>query len=463
MSERKAIGFRVRTALYIAVTFSSLLTVYFIISFFSVKEALTTRNDEEVYSQLESVLSRLTVRSDNSDFQSLAKEYSTTGEAPIGLGLIRSDKPSLRYQTFGPEHSRQLLDSHAFNPAQLPLDIHIGNETYRVFSRSKGVFTAFASISTLAFQEVSETMISRYLILLATGAFVSFLVGLFTADRALKPLKLLITSAQHIKEQNDATPSLLPTQTRILEINELAIVINEILQERDRNITALKDFTADAAHELRTPLTILKGELEVDLRTKSLNAEDRVSLESNLEEVQRLIHIVEDLLFLARSEQPTHSESHQEFISWSLDQLVSDSCDRLKPLIETKQIVLTNECNTKTYLILPRLNIERIIFNILLNATQYTPNGGGITIMSKQTTDRTLEIIITDTGIGIAPEELPYIFDRFWRADKSRSRQAGGTGLGLTIAHTLAQQYGIKLICESKSGIGTTMRCIFPI
>ena len=462
MSEAKAIGFRVRTALYIAATFSFLLSVYFIISFFSVKDALTTRNDEEVYSQLESVLSRLTIRSDNGDFQSLAKEYSTTGEAPIGLGLIRSDKPSLHYQTFGPQHSRQLLDSHTFNPAQLPLDIHVGNETYRVFSRSKGVFTAFASISTLTFQEVSEAMISRYLILLATGAFVSFLVGLFTADRALKPLQLLIASAQRIKEQNGATPSLLPTHTRTLEINELAIVINEILQERDRNIAALKDFTADAAHELRTPLTILKGELEVDLRTKSLNDDDCVSLESNLEEVQRLIHIVEDLLFLARSEQPTHPES-QEFVSWSLDQLVSDSCDRLKPVIESKHLTLTNECNTKTHLILPRLNIERIIFNILLNATQYTPNHGSITIVSKQTIDRTLEVMITDTGIGIAPEDLPYIFDRFWRADKSRSRHAGGTGLGLTIAHTLAQQYGIKLICESKTGNGTTMRCIFPI
>lgn len=256
---------------------------------------------------------------------------------------------------------------------------------------------------------------------------------------------------------------MLPTQTRTLEINELAVVINEILQERDRNIAALKDFTADAAHELRTPLTILKGELEVDLRTKLLSAEDRVSLESNLEEVQRLIHIVEDLLFLARSEQPTHRESHQEFVSWSLDQLMSDSCDRLVPLIESKQITLINECNTKTHLILPRLDIERIIFNILLNATQYTPNHGSITIASKQTIDRTLEVMITDTGIGIAPEDLPYIFDRFWRADKSRGRQAGGTGLGLTIAHTLAQQYGIKLVCESKSGIGTTMRCIFPI
>ncbi len=462
MSAAKVIGFRVRTALYIAVTFSFLLSVYFIISFFSVKDALTTRNDEEVYSQLESVLSRLTVRSDNGDFQSLAKEYSTTGEAPMGLGLIRSDKPSLHYQTFGPQHSRQLLDSHAFNPAQLPLDIHVGNETYRIFSRSKGVFTIFASISTLTFQEVTEAMVSRYLILLATGAFVSFLVGLFTADRALKPLLLLIASAQRIKEQQGEAPSLLPTHTRTIEINKLAIVINEILQERDRNIAALKDFTADAAHELRTPLTILKGELEVDLRTKLLHDNDRVSLESNLEEVQRLIHIVEDLLFLARSEQPTYSES-QEFVSWSLDQLVVDSCNRLKPVIESKQITLTNKCNTNTHLILPRLNIERIIYNILLNATQYTPHLGEIMIDSEQTSDRTVEILISDTGIGISPEDLPFIFDRFWRADKSRSRHAGGTGLGLTIANTLAHQYGIKLICESKSGSGTTMRCIFPL
>ncbi len=463
MAERAAIGFRIRTALYIAATFSFLLSVYFIVSFFSVKDALRTRSDEEVYSQLESVLSGLTARSDNYDFQRLAKEHSTTGEAQIGLGLIRSDKPSFNYQTFGPEHPRQLLDSHTFNPAQLPLDITVGKESYRVFSRSQGVFTVFASISTLTFQEVSEAMISRYLILLATGAFVSFLLGLFTADRALKPLKLLIASAQRIKEKDDAMQSLLPTQTRTLEINELAIVINEILQERDRNIVALKNFTADAAHELRTPLTILKGELEVDLRTKSFSAEDRVAHESNLEEVERLIHIVEDLLFLARSEQLTHPVSEQELVTWSLDQLVSDSCDRLRPLIESKQITLTNKCNTNTHLIFPRLDIERIIFNILLNATQYTPDHGSITIVSKQTIDRTIEVSISDTGIGIAAEELPHIFDRFWRADRSRSRQAGGTGLGLTIANTVAQQYGIKLICESKGGIGTTMRCIFPI
>ncbi len=458
---QKPIRFRIRTALFIAGAFSILLTFYFSASYLSIKKTLSTKSDDEVYEQLDSILSQLRSSSGEHDFQRIASEHNTTGEASLALKLVRTTPRLQLIASQGPSKLRTLLDSHTFVFNQLPQDVHSGITTIRVFARSNSSFLLYGAINTIAAQEVFDAMLSTYLILLVTGIALSFVLGMLTADLALKPLNVLLASAKAIQRNDPEHTMLLPTTTRTQEINQLAMVINDILIERDRNIAALKNFTADAAHELRTPLTILKGELEVDLRTKSLSADERETLESNLEEVHRLIRIVEDLLTLARIEQSNEEPSIISEASWPLGALLDELVDRLEPMIAAKQLRVKKQYSVVPDIRFLRNDCERIFYNILLNAVQYNTTGGSITIEVASSATAII-VSITDNGKGMTADQISHIFDRFWRADRSRSRAQGGTGLGLTIAKTFADKLGFTITCHSTPSVGTTMIVSIP-
>ena len=462
MSVRSPIKFRLRTALFIAGAFSIFLTAYFAASYISIKQSLTSRSDAEVYEQVDSILSSLHSPGDEKDFLKLASSHNSTGEASLSLKLVRFDNPSHSIQSIGSPKLKSLLDLHTFFLKELPLDIRNGNSTIRILARSNKLYTIFAAINTIAFQEVFDDMLRTYLLLLITGILASFVIGMFTARLALKPLKILVDSARSIKNDSGGSSQELPMDTKTLEINELATVINDILRVRDRNIAALRDFTADAAHELRTPLTILKGELEVDLRTKNLLTDEKEAVESNLEEVERLIRIVEDLLTLARAEQTSFQTIETSQESWKVSELINELLNRLKPMVDAKDISIRLKMNSDVTISLPYIEIERIIYNILLNAIQYTPKTKEISIQSDRNSIGNFVLSIQDGGLGLTSEQIAHIFDRFWRAGISRSGVEGGTGLGLTIAKKLADRFGIVIECTSKVGEGTTMKSIFP-
>ncbi|MEP7234661.1 MAG: ATP-binding protein [Ignavibacteriota bacterium] len=456
------IRFKLRTALFIAGAFSIFLTCYFAVSYISIKESLTSRSDREVTEQVDSILFSMDSPGDVRNFSRIAYAFNSTGEAMIGLKLVRFENPSRTIQTLGPARLTALLDSHTFMVRQLPLSIRVGNNTIRVFARSNKFFTIFAAINTVAFEEVYDDMLRTYLILLFTGILAAFLIGMFTAGLALRPLKILLSSARSIKDETAGKLHQLPTDTSTLEINELATVINDILAARDRNIAALHDFTADAAHELRTPLTILKGEMEVDLRVKDLSSDEKQAVLSNLEEVQRLIQIVEGLLMLARAEQESNSVPESPEEPWRIGEFLNTVIVRLRQLADAKGIQIQLTLDADVSLSLPQPEVERIVENILLNAIQYSADGKVVEVRAERSQIGELVVSITDQGTGLSSEELTHIFDRFWRADISRSRSLGGTGLGLTIAKKLADRMHIKLETTSKIAEGTMMKCIFP-
>lgn len=462
LSHRSAIRFSLRTALFIAGAFSIFLTIYFAVSYLSIKNSLIARSDAEVYEQTDSILASLRSPGDDRNFLRLASLHNSTGETSIGYKLTRAENPSVKIQSVGLPRLRSVLDSRTFFVSELPIEIKVGENTIRVVERSNKVFTVFAAINTIAFQEVFDAMLRTYLLLLITGIAFSFVIGMFTARLALKPLKILVDSARSIKDNSEGSQPELPADTNTQEINELASVINDILHARDRNIAALRDFTADAAHELRTPLTILKGEFEVDLRTKQLSGNEKEAIESNLEEVQRLIKIVEDLLILARAEQASLQEDEKNITEWKIGEFLRYLVERLKSLIDEKGLAINTDLKADGIIRLPQYGVERIVYNILLNAIQNSDDQNPIEIITEEGSGGELHLSVIDHGIGISPEQIEYIFDRFWRADVSRSRSHGGTGLGLTIAKKFADSFEIKLHCESVSGKGTTMECIFP-
>lgn len=225
-----------------------------------------------------------------------------------------------------------------------------------------------------------------------------------------------------------------------------------------KTLEAQKRFTADVSHELRTPLAIMKTELEVALRDKpDANPYSQI-LSSNFEEVDRMNRMVDNLLSLSRM------DSDQEQLQLSpmdLAQLVSQSIGKIKHYAESKGIRLALEAEKSVLISGDPEKIQQAILNIVKNAVDYSPEGGRVEVRVKKST-HTADLIIADHGIGISAEDLPHIFDRFFRADKSRSQKVEGNGLGLSITKWIIQKHHGNMNVQSLPGKGTMVTIRLP-
>ena len=279
--------------------------------------------------------------------------------------------------------------------------------------------------------------------------------GWFLARRALAPVDAMVDTARSIEAEDLSRRIEAADSTD--ELGRLAAVLNAMLERLERAFTAVKHFSADAAHELRTPLTILKGELEVALRSPPTPEEYRSVLVSCLEEVDRLSTLVTDLLFLARSDSGSMSIARTPV---DLAAVLRDVCAALGALAEATHITFTHDAPTKLWTRGSEAMLFRLLFNLGENAIKYTPEGGAVTLtLEPHGTQASLSV--RDTGAGIAAEEQPHIFDRFYRADPARSR--GGTGLGLALARSIVLAHGGQINVESRVGHGSCFTVRLPL
>ena len=220
-------------------------------------------------------------------------------------------------------------------------------------------------------------------------------------------------------------------------------------------------FLSDASHELRTPVAILHADLENTLPDKATPPSLREQARSHLEETQRMTQIIKDLLLLSHlDETPTKRESTQ---ATDLIPLLESIAQRFQPLAKQRDITLsvTTQLTSCTLNIQTEL-LKQAIENLVKNAIAYNVPSGRVTITCEK--DRSqARIEVRDTGIGIAKEHLDKVFDRFYRVDKSRSRETGGSGLGLSITHSIIQQFGGSIEIKSIFQKGTTVTILLPI
>jgi signal transduction histidine kinase len=221
----------------------------------------------------------------------------------------------------------------------------------------------------------------------------------------------------------------------------------------ERAVEAQNRFTADASHELRTPLAAMKTELEVSLRDLSLTKADmKELLESNLEEINRLSDLSQALLTLARPGETLHMSAIDT------GPIVKEVCQRLQPLADAKKITIRDELKAAT-VISEAKTLATIIGILVDNAIKYSPKASEITVVTRRQDNNGL-IIVTDHGPGIPVADLPHIFDRFYRADSSRTTQTvAGHGLGLSIAQKLVVAMRGSIIAQSTPGKG----CVFTV
>ena len=216
-----------------------------------------------------------------------------------------------------------------------------------------------------------------------------------------------------------------------------------------------QQFLADASHELRTPLAILHLDLENELHGAKGEAKNRA--ESNLQEVQRMSKLVNDLLLLSRLDQAVA----QDISAVDLGVLSSDVVDRLQPLASAHDVVVTAASAEGCLVLAHADTVFHAVTNIVHNAIAYNKPNGTV-IVTVAVVGAEYVVAVADTGVGIAEQDVARIFDRFYRADKSRTRSTGGSGLGLAIAHAAVERSGGTIAIESAVGVGTTVTIRFP-
>ena len=279
--------------------------------------------------------------------------------------------------------------------------------------------------------------------------------GWFLARRALAPVDALVESARKI-EAEDLTQRL-PAPPGRDELGRLTEVLNDMLGRLDRSFSAVRRFSGDAAHELRTPLTILKGEIEVALRSSADGLELRRTLESCLEEVDRLNSLIEDLLLMTRMDGNALSLALQTVDLAEVARDVTPAVQALAEKVGSQcALVATAPLWVRGYESL----LFRLIFNLAENAIKFTPAGAKIEITVKPS-DSVAILEVRDNGPGIPVDQQERIFERLYRGDPAR--EGSGSGLGLALVRSITQLHHGKISLSSAPGEGACFRVEFPL
>ena len=305
-----------------------------------------------------------------------------------------------------------------------------------------------------------EQLLSTLALILPLGLIAAVLMGSWIANRALTAVDQIITEVREITDGRSLHRRLAVPVVKD-ELGRLVETLNQMLTRLERNFAALRRFTADASHELKTPLTVLRAGVERAVTTPNLPQETLVTLEETLQEIKRMSELVDALLMLARADEGIAS-LHREPVD--LRGIVTEVQETGELLAEEAGVTMEVATPAEPVIVsVDASRIRQLILNLVTNAVKYTPAGGSVRMQLGPANGR-VALSVADTGIGIAPGDLPHIFDRFWRADSARTRtgERPGAGLGLAICKWIAEAHGGQIDVVSRPGRGTTFTVVLP-
>jgi heavy metal sensor kinase len=287
-----------------------------------------------------------------------------------------------------------------------------------------------------------------FLIVLAAG------MGWFMARRAVSGVEAVTRTAQKISA--GTLDERVPVKARGDEIDQLATTFNQMLDRIQTLLTEIKEISDNIAHDLRSPITRIRGTAEVTLTTgKALNDYENMAA-STIEECDRLLDMINTMLMISKTESGVDKLSLEEI---DLAALVREACELFKPTAEDKGVSLSSDISKPIHFMGDIQMIQRMISNLLDNAIKYTPSGG-LVIASMNENDTHVVVSVKDTGCGISSNDLPRIFERFYRCDQSRSQS--GIGLGLSLARAIARAHGGDITADSLLNQGSTFTITLP-
>jgi two-component system heavy metal sensor histidine kinase CusS len=302
-------------------------------------------------------------------------------------------------------------------------------------------------------ERVERNFAVLFVIVLSGSILASALIAIIVTKRGLRPLGEMTQSLgrigpTHLKER------VIPTEWP-RELQPLAIAFDDMLERLDDSFTRLSQFSADLAHELRTPVANMMGEAQVALTRERTAAEYRETIESTIGECERLSRIVDNLLFVARVDAAREPIARKRF---DARKAVEKIAAFYQTIADDRHVTIS--CSGEGQIFADPDLFERAVGNLIDNALRFTPENGSIQIALSER-DADFEVAVSDNGCGIAPEHLPRVFDRFYRAESSRG--SDGAGLGLALVKSIVDLHGGSATIQSQVGQGTTVKLIFPL
>ena len=355
-----------------------------------------------------------------------------------------------------------LLNGH--NGSAIPMEGRTG-KPFRVIAARASVGNSpdhFVTIQVAVDVSQKAELLARFRLwfwLTSGGMLVLFpLIGYQIARQGIRPVEEIATTARRITSSH--LGERIAAEGYPYELASLALTFNNMLDGLEDSFERISRFSADIAHDLRTPVNNIRGEAEVALARARTIDEYRDALESSLEEAVRLSDLIGNLLFLARTESPL---SHLRLEPVDVAELLEGVREYYDASAADAGVALTSAGAREPVLAeLDRTLIQRAVGNLVSNAVAHTPEGGTVA-MKTHSDAATILIEVSDTGVGIPPDALPRVFDRFFRVDPSRSKASGGTGLGLSIVQGIMHLHGGDVEITSQPGSGTRVTLRMPV
>ncbi len=400
-------------------------------------------------------------------------DNSRDGLDPLALRLAGLDTLGELFQVFGP-HGELMAQSNGLSRHHVSTDPPPNPEAGMLFRRAgprwfpvrmatqriyisgqpliievadperkfEGVLNEFYSVLYIALP-----------IVLALAAF----GGYWLSGKALAPVDQIIDDARAIDPANLSVRLSVPVSGD--ELQRLSETLNQMLGRVEQSVLQMRRFTADASHELRAPMTLIYTAAQFALRRDRSSDELKDALGKILREAKRCTNLINQLLSLARSDE---GGERVELIPMNVVPLIREVAREVAMVASDKELEVSIKVTEDAVrAVIDEHSFRRMLLILLDNAIKYTPAGGRITVSVIEDATEVV-IAVADTGPGIPEGELPFLFDRFWRADKVRSRDSGGTGLGLAIARQIARSHEAELAVESSIGHGSTFTIQLP-
>jgi two-component system OmpR family sensor kinase len=335
-------------------------------------------------------------------------------------------------------------------------DIHLRVLSVPLVSEGRPLGVVQVATDLAVLDSARRNLLSVLVFSSVLGVAIAALASQAAVKQFLSPLETITSAADQVNRADDLSRRVPYEGPPEDEIGQLVGAINQTLERLEVLFTSQQRFIADVSHELRTPLTVIKGNVDLMRRMKSFDAE---SLDSIDQEAGRLTRLVTDLLLLAKAEAGSLPLTKSAV---ELDTLLLEVFSEMRVLAASKVQVKLTEID-QLQVSGERDRLKQVLLNLVANAIQYTPAGGDVFLSLSRSGDNA-KLIVRDTGPGIPAEDLPYIFERFYRAEKSRTRSGtAGFGLGLSIAHWIVEQHGGKIEVSSREGKGTTFAVWLPL
>jgi signal transduction histidine kinase len=370
-------------------------------------------------------------------------------------GRLHSSSPGLGQitQPFDPL-AYQLKRSIYRNTTIQNVPLRVLNVPLEAGGRPIGTLQVAASMAMV--DTTRRSLVQTIAVIAAAAIIFAAALSWFFIGQALSPLVDITGSALRISGADDLSQRIPQRGPPDDEMGHMVTAFNETLRRLEQLFISQQRFLADVSHELRTPLTVIKGNADLMRRMKQVDEE---SLDNIEDEADRLTRLVGDLLLEAQAESgklPLH------FAPLELDTLLLEVFKEMRILArervqiklpEIDQVVINGD----------RDRLKQVLINLIANAIKYTPQGGEV-LLSLGKVGANARLIVRDTGLGIPAEDLPHIFERFYRAEKSRTRsKVGGFGLGLSIAYWIVNHHGGRIEVDSAEGKGTTFCIYMPL